>query len=902
LIQATGSAEASPSISYTIRGKPLPNLSIHEVQTWKPKLRFKLDTSYRYRYTLRRAMRESEQIRLVGVIVCAVVVCLLHTIELSAESCSSGLARDFPQVMVFRGGTTAANVHFSELAHVEVVHDGKVGDMLKPVESNYADCVDTIFHTRWASLGSNNADAQDVYPGHWLLNVGARLISSVSAAASSFDVDDVSSFSVNDRVMVYGTTTNLAPNWSFTEEAIITNIAGNTIELDRDEFWTTPLDWNGATQEVRIASHVLIWEAIPDIWAVNLSPESPIDSSVGPDYRGDRFFADHFFTNLWMDRLDGSATNVFINGFEFDGGRSLAAKGANQDRVDIDNNLESDGGFLHGVNLYGLGAIRCMKALRGMLPTGVIVQVDSTTADFGFRGYKYVNGIEMENFPEAAGLDFSAYSDYGARPTAMFSSAFLHLRQWVSVTQQQALTDTNYYAPFSYGFTKEETETFQCGNTPSLDPYGFPTHGHDSYFRLGLAADLLVGMPHPYACEDSSTGTQYFDFYKWDEYVGGDLNDWDWLGQPTGTATQILDHIAGSVTLTNAAWSGNFKNCASGSFSSSTGTHTLTVSAVGTNGAGSCTPAVGQALTIATGSPLAPLITNGLTWADFSAPTSGSTTLPKLYESTLTMSFSAMATNSYAGDGSAEALAFQSEAQSLGDGVPRLLHVRMVLKDNASNQLLPEQILLVPTDGAFHSYLLSYPLEIYEDRFPTLEDIEITKISFFSGEETGSLIIKTPTLQYGSAERWARYFDGGAVLLNGSEDSWQITLEWPYAGAWPPTRSGFGRLSGSQNQTVNSGSNGEGVLYRTFTVPPRDALLVRRLDLPARILKTSVSAGSPFFTWRSYSGETFRVTATTDLVSDSFSNRAVGITATPPTNTWTDGSPGESNLIYRVEM
>ena len=82
-----------------------------------------------------------------------------------------------------------------------------------------------------------------------------------------------------------------------------------------------------------------------------------------------------------------------------------------------------------------------------------------------------------------------------------------------------------------------------------------------------------------------------------------DLEDWDWLGQPMGVATQVLDHLDGLVSLTNANWAANFKNCAAGSFVSSNGIYTLTVTSVGTNGSGECTPVVGQALAIATGSP-----------------------------------------------------------------------------------------------------------------------------------------------------------------------------------------------------------------------------------------------------------------------------------------------------------
>lgn len=260
------------------------------------------------------------------------------------------------------------------------------------------------------------------------------------------------------------------------------------------------------------------------------------------------------------------------------------------------------------------------------------------------------------------------------------------------------------------------------------------------------------------------------------------------------------------------------------------GTYTLTVSSVGTNASGGCIPVVGQALTIVTGSPLIPLITNGLTWANFTAPASTGAPLPKLYESTLTLSFSAMATNSNLGDGSAGAQALQPEVECLGYGVPRLVHVRLVMKDSASNQLLPEQILLVPTDGTFHLYRLSYPLEIYEDRFPVLEDVEMIRISILSGEETGSLVITSPTIEYGSAERWVRYFDGGAVLLNGSEDPCVYETQWPYGGGGSSARQGFRRLSGSQDPVINNGAPGARALSRTFSVPPRDALLVRRLD------------------------------------------------------------------------
>ncbi|MGE4490303.1 MAG: hypothetical protein AB7E95_12245 [Kiritimatiellales bacterium] len=165
--------------------------------------------------------------------------------------------------------------------------------------------------------------------------------------------------------------------------------------------------------------------------------------------------------------------------------------------------------------------------MRQMLGNSVIFQVDGCYPYKGFRGYRYISGLELEGFPQ--------YNDYDS-----FSQSFQQLQQYSE--------KTDYPNHFSYPFTKQVTTVFG-------DEYenGEKT---DYRFRIGLAAACLTGNPHPYAAFKEGVGgienEGTFGIFDWDEYYGGDLNEIGWLGEPLNDAQRDMGF--GPDLLAGESW------------------------------------------------------------------------------------------------------------------------------------------------------------------------------------------------------------------------------------------------------------------------------------------------------------------------------------------------------------
>ena len=240
-------------------------------------------------------------------------------------------------------------------------------------------------------------------------------------------------------------------------------------------------------------------------WQLNLSVHCP------------RGGTDNLNSQEWYARQIAREMNSSLaDGIEFDVGRW---KWGNSilNPMDANNDGIADYGYINGVNSFGIGGQLFLKELRQLVGPSKIIQVDSNDALNGVRGWKYLNGVQLESFPDANNFN-------------RFSEAFQHLRLW---------SENAEFSPrVSYPFTKSTTTVF--GNSYLLN--GSKT---DFHFRVGFASACLVGMPHPFAYLDSSnfdpqnpgsTSTEVFGVFNWDEYHGGDLNNPQWLGKPNSVA------------------------------------------------------------------------------------------------------------------------------------------------------------------------------------------------------------------------------------------------------------------------------------------------------------------------------------------------------------------------------
>ncbi|MCX7016600.1 MAG: hypothetical protein NTW86_29265, partial [Candidatus Sumerlaeota bacterium] len=333
---------------------------------------------------------------------------------------------------------------------------------------------------------------------------------------------------------------------------------------------------------------------------------------------------------------------------------------------------------------------------------------------------------------------------------------FHHLRLWVeNVSAKPA---------FSYAFTKTPTTVF--ANARLED--GSKT---DFRFRVGLAADCLVGMPHPFASigrsdfdpandvNASNTG-EWKGVFVWDEYHGGDRNDWQWLGRPTGPAKQVDSGVQPDDLLAGTKWQWVVDQGFEANGSEANGTCTASVSRIPAN----VIPA-----TLWLGARL--------------EPQGGA--LPNLKSGKeYTLAFEAQ------GDD-----VWQVAGQTF-ERVPRAVAVggiyppeqRKPLSTFADSQRRTCRVSFIATaDGP-------------------------AQLSFGVSEQVGKTSLRNIRLYAGGCERWSREFEHGLVLLN-------MTLE-PWKASIPDGK--YRRLKGSQCPEINTGEP----VGSEATVPAWDALFL----------------------------------------------------------------------------
>lgn len=399
----------------------------------------------------------------------------------------SGPFSSFPSLMAFRSSNSADYASMDD--SIDVYHDESL-DLLKTVKSNGKSL--SIMRSSHFSIG--NKQRTKVDPCYFLYSVGAHVKLSFSASQKEITVKSTDNLikDAHATLFYYDTLNDKIICDGQFEEVVITDVdtTNSKITIDRGQYETTAQKWTSKpSNTIYIAPHVMTWDNVADSWSVN-------------PYKAWEFYVDYTIDEVINGKYEGTP-----DGVEFDGGRYSFKD--TKTKVDINLDGVADYGYVDGHNVYGLYSVKFYEELRKQLPN-MIIQVDSSIVQWGYRGYSDVNGIEMENYLEAE--DFSVVLN--------------HLQQWSENIDSNLLS-------FSYPVTKENTLTFYCEGS---------TVTENNHFRLGLASSLLVGVPHAFATENSDTGGKCFDFYYWEEYFGGDKNKARWLGKPLGEAMSVMDN------------------------------------------------------------------------------------------------------------------------------------------------------------------------------------------------------------------------------------------------------------------------------------------------------------------------------------------------------------------------
>jgi hypothetical protein len=584
-----------------------------------------------------------------------------------------------------------------------------------------------------------------------------------------------------------------AIDWTTVEHAKVTSVSGVNVTLTRT--CGHALSWSGsAIEDVYIAPHAHYWTWPLGTLMVNLSNQTPTNSN---GQTGLEWYTE-YYTNAWecmlglnefRTQFDGnSGPHCYIpeargaNALQADGARWRPGQGGRGQLipVDADNDGMEDDGYINGIQEWGIG----FNSLLGNLVTRlsaaqgspVAITADSSRADWGYRGSD-ISGIEIENFNEELnGLNSSLHDP--------FSSHFTMLKYWSEISSgdgmqsypQSKISTGTFSTARLFASTKAVTNAdgveFRVPD-PSAPPLSQLTPAEseaNAPFRVGIAASLVLGLPHSYLIDDGASGTQYFGIFPWDEYTGGKLRSshfiktLDWLGKPTSVAKQETRQLSSTSVLSLSTASTTSNSCTSASMKiSKTGyqVHTKSSCAV-------------------------PLVDDA------------GITIPVHLTSFLSRP--------------AHTIGFSASGVSYSGADKRALRIKLQYDDGTSVY----QDMLV--DNQRRSYLLSFN----QNANSSGQYRQVTSLSFLSGEEYGYVELANVSISFGSADRWARDFENGAVVLNMTPVPWTVNLKATFGFTAP-----LYRLDGETDPIINDGSilDGSGT---TITVPAYDAIVLQR--------------------------------------------------------------------------
>ncbi|MGZ8136389.1 MAG: hypothetical protein ACXW1W_04710 [Methylococcaceae bacterium] len=634
------------------------------------------------------------------------------------------LPESFPMPMTFRAfdgikhNSDAFKKRLEEQAPYPFIHAPGDDKKANAINARWPDKIITL---QGAYGGISENDFADVWPGHLLYKQGTLISQDISPQDNVIAVRNAGLIAKNNKsiqrmskafptaLTIYALDPSGTPDWSQAEHVILESVGNKGITVQRGQWGTKPLSFKAG--KAVAAPHMMYWTKQ---WQLNFSLHSP---------RGGR---DNLTAAEWFARkTTQKVSEANVSGIEFDVARwTWGFPVANP--MDINNDLVADYGYIDGVNSFGLGGRVFFRELRKLLGPDKIIQADSNDAQLGIRGWQYLNGVQMESFPVSNDFD-------------RFSQAFNHFRLWVD--NAEALPH------LSYPFTKTPTTVFANDHLPD----GSNT---DFRFRVGFASACLMGMPHPFANLDNinfdpanakiggDEKSEHFGVFHWDEYYGGNLNNWQWLGRPIGTAQQDLSNLNKADLLSGVDWKWSISKDFSAEQTQAANVFSANVQRI-PNG----------------------ILPEKMLYGVHLAPKGGGLrTLKPGQEYTLEFEARGEDNWHYAGQNF--------------ERVPRMIAISGA--DAASKRKQPLSVL---ADGKFRSYRISF-----------IADGSPTPV-FGVSEQIGTTEIRNIKLYSGGAERWSREFENGMVLLNMTNQPWRASIKKGY----------YRRLKGDQAPAVNNG-------------------------------------------------------------------------------------------------
>ena len=428
------------------------------------------------------------------------------TLELSKVACYKipAMPQTFPIHMSFSAFGPTSPWNLNDSTNYAVHHSPS---QMAAVRTNNPNAI-IITGAGWA-IGSSGTLVTN-WPGYLMYYTGTKITNALDTTATTISVADTNCFRVSDpdvgpdHAIIYALNADNTPNWNYFEYCKVTNIVAGAIQVERHTSMSTARSFTN--QQAVVAAHVSCW-VVPETgeqqWIPNFSLHAPTNPATG--LQGWQWNSERVAANF----LTPDANGNIMNGIEhdvFSNNRNISTR-----PMDCDNNRTPDAGYMNGINSFNLGIAKYLRNLRYLIGPDKIIQFDSGSARNGYRGWKYVNGVQMESFMKGSPEQ----------------SALEHLDHMASDAQE--------LPKFSYGLTKHLT---------NLGPVT------DSEFRRNFGYALMLGMPSPFRAE--TTGV-FVAHYVWDEQCGGTSSNFSWLGMANGAAVRDTSNL-GADLIGGAAW------------------------------------------------------------------------------------------------------------------------------------------------------------------------------------------------------------------------------------------------------------------------------------------------------------------------------------------------------------
>ncbi|MBT3981292.1 MAG: hypothetical protein HOE90_08050 [Bacteriovoracaceae bacterium] len=700
-------------------------------------------------------------------------------------------------------------------------------------KSEWRSCVKTLFQVDWNRYHYESTEALSIHPSYWLFRAGSYLANSLTDDESQvIKVLHPERFMRGDFAQIRFRA-HIGNLWRRVEyvQVLYVNMKNHELVVRRKmghgKLKNTVIPKKGWKEFVDRKPYIApIYSTNgSSFWHLNLSEsyKERVPGLISPNK-----YYQQYLESLWERSPSKGGLGKLIDGFSFSKfypNLSHIITSAERS-FDLNNDTKFDNGFFK-------------SKIGSTFESGVrnfLARLD-TSLD------KKSCGEDINLLVESENLDHHLMSFKGASGSMLFSPAdesyieeFASFRNYLEVGSSLNKSQTGHLKTV---MSSEATPWYPCNDFDnenlSKKSLGQFYHYDNSAFRIGVSSALLFDQYHAYIssflnedldqvclnfAEDESDETRMpveegSLFFDWEEYSGGNLssktprgkNDWEWLGlpHPRNRHPKRIEKLKYNKNkVVGKQWKVEYIK-ADGDYISSNYFNSIFPKAPKS--------AWGNSIVIGK-MPLPSFIL--------------SRAYPHISSARIVANFEKLRCKS---KNCKRTLIFEVRAKHIKNvkSPARLMRkFKVVVPLNKTHY--SDFMAAVPIDGKWHQFRFDF----------TIGNTSLRSFHIESGESVGSFEIKRDSLVIKSSEyeRWVRYFENGAVILNMGEDSDSRAPKIKYCLDERASKTkSFCKIDGiindSNNLVINNSSLGKKNkrgYYTCFEVPSNDALIVRHCD------------------------------------------------------------------------